>query len=217
MIPAVKSLLYNSNVEKIYLLIEDDVFPYELPPIIETINFSQQKWFSTNGPNYNGHWTYMGLARAVFTKLFPELDIILSLDVDSIVDKDISELWDFLMDNYYFAAAREPILSNRYNYLYTNSGIILMNLKKLREDKKDDEIIFALNTKRYQYTTQDCMNEKCQGKILELLSDFNVCSFTEKTEEKRIIHFANRHDWRNEPVVLKYKNMTWEEVLRKKG
>ena len=40
---------------------------------------------------------------------------------------------------------------------------------------------------------------------------------TEKPEEKRIIHFANRRDWRNEPVVLKYKNMTWEEVLRKKG
>ena len=32
MVPAVKSLLVNSNVDKIYLLIEDDQFPYKLPP-----------------------------------------------------------------------------------------------------------------------------------------------------------------------------------------
>lgn len=32
MIPAIKSLLLNSNVDKIYLLIEDDEFPYPLPP-----------------------------------------------------------------------------------------------------------------------------------------------------------------------------------------
>lgn len=32
MVPAFKSLLINSNVDIIYLLIEDDKFPYPLPP-----------------------------------------------------------------------------------------------------------------------------------------------------------------------------------------
>ena len=31
MITAAKSLLIHSNVEKIYFLIEDDIFPYEIP------------------------------------------------------------------------------------------------------------------------------------------------------------------------------------------
>jgi hypothetical protein len=30
----------HSNVEKIYFLIEDDKFPYELPPEIECMNIS---------------------------------------------------------------------------------------------------------------------------------------------------------------------------------
>jgi len=40
MITAAKSLLEHSNVEKIYFLIEDDIFPYELPQEIECINVS---------------------------------------------------------------------------------------------------------------------------------------------------------------------------------
>ena len=40
MIPSMKSLLIHSNVEKIYFLIEDDKFPYELPPEVECINVS---------------------------------------------------------------------------------------------------------------------------------------------------------------------------------
>lgn len=40
MLTASKSLLMHSNVEKIYFLIEDDQFPYELPKEIECINIS---------------------------------------------------------------------------------------------------------------------------------------------------------------------------------
>lgn len=40
MLPSMKSLLMHSNVEKIYFLIEDDEFPYELPPEVECINVS---------------------------------------------------------------------------------------------------------------------------------------------------------------------------------
>ena len=40
MLAAAKSLLVHSNVEKIYFLIEDDIFPYDLPPEIECINVS---------------------------------------------------------------------------------------------------------------------------------------------------------------------------------
>jgi len=40
MIPAMKSLLIHSNVEKVYFLIEDDTFPYPLPPEVECINVS---------------------------------------------------------------------------------------------------------------------------------------------------------------------------------
>jgi hypothetical protein len=40
MIPAVKSLLKNSNIDLVYLLIEDDIFPYDLPEKVKCINVS---------------------------------------------------------------------------------------------------------------------------------------------------------------------------------
>ena len=51
MVPAVKSLLAHSDVEKVYLLIEDDEFPYYLPDCVETVNVSNQTYFRPGGPN----------------------------------------------------------------------------------------------------------------------------------------------------------------------
>ena len=42
MLSPAKSLLMHSNVDKIYFLIEDDDFPYDLPKEIECINVSNQ-------------------------------------------------------------------------------------------------------------------------------------------------------------------------------
>ena len=50
----------------------------------------------------------MVLLRVVFTKIFPHLDKILTIDNDTIVKHNISELWDIDMTNYYFAGATEP-------------------------------------------------------------------------------------------------------------
>ena len=52
MIPSMKSLLIHSDVEKIYFLIEDNEFPYKLPPEVECITVSNQQWFTVdNCPN----------------------------------------------------------------------------------------------------------------------------------------------------------------------
>ena len=74
----------------------------------------------------------MVLMRAALSKVLPDEDVVLSLDVDTIVDKDISELWDLNIDHYYIAAAREPYKSSG-SRVYINMGIALLNLKKWRE------------------------------------------------------------------------------------
>lgn len=52
--------------------------------------------------------SYMVLLRVVFTKIFPHLDKILTIDNDTIVKHNISELWDIDMTDYYFAGTTEP-------------------------------------------------------------------------------------------------------------
>ena len=214
MLPAVKSLMINSDVEKIYLLIEDDKFPYELPDIVECINVSGQKYFKPDGPNMNSRFTYMAMMRAVYADMFPDLDRILSLDVDTIIDKDISDLWDYDLDGYYFAAVIELDRSDvDKGELYTNIGVALYNLDKLR-DGKMDEVVEALNTKKYSFLEQDVFNEKCQGGILRLPSRYNVTDFTAYTRYPKIIHYAGMKKWGDMQLLKKYEGAKWEDILK---
>jgi len=72
----------------------------------------------------------MALIRGALTKIFPNLDTILSLDVDVIINENISELWDLDLTNYYLAAVQESLKYNKPDYI--NAGVMLLNLKKLR-------------------------------------------------------------------------------------
>ena len=206
MIPSANSLLVHSDVDKIYFLIEDDIFPYKLPSEVECINISNQTFFTPDGPNFNSSWTYMVLIRAALSKIFPQYDKILSLDCDTIINENISELWDINLDNYYLAAAKE-IEKSSNNFYYLNMGVVLFNLKKIREDKKDDEIIHALNTIYYDYNEQDCISKLCQNFIYELLPDYNVCNYTnyQNAKHRKIIHYAAIKDWPSLPLVHKYR------------
>lgn len=209
MIPAFTSLLKNSDVDKVYLLIEDDEFPYKLPDKVETINVSNQTYFRTNSPNYRNDWTYMVLMRAALHRVFPSFDRILSLDCDTIVAKDISELWDLPIDDYYLAGAKEPWKSIARTYI--NCGVMLLNLKKLR-DGKGDELIEALNTKRYDFNEQDCIAEKCQGGIYVMPSDYNANDYTIPTKTPKIVHFAARSRWRQSPLVEIYRQKAEQDI-----
>ena len=202
MVTAVRSLLCHDGADRVVLAIEDDEFPYPLPENCSIVNVSGQEWFGKDGPNYNSRWTYMVLMRAALSKILPD-DKVLSMDVDTIVDGDISELWRMPIDDYYLAGAREPIKSD--NQPYVQMGVVMFNLRKMRADGVDDRIIELLNTKEYAFPEQDCINEVCRGHILKMDSKYNANDWTEPTDEKRIIHFAAIRQWNHLPMVQKYK------------
>ena len=214
MMPSMHSLLIHSDVDKIYFLIEDDEFPYPLPPEVECINVSNQKWFTPDGPNYNSAWSYMVLLRAAYPKIFPELDTILSLDNDTIVNENISELWDIDISNYYVAGVMEPKKSIYYTYL--NNGVLLYNLKKMREDNIDDLLIDNLNTYQYYFPEQDCFNETFKNKVLILANDYNVNRYVKQQYNAlKIIHFAAIQNWQKLPIVKYYKDLSINERNQK--
>ena len=212
MIPAIKSLLINSNVEKIYLLIQDDKFPYELPKEVETINVSNQTVFDSRCPNMGNGFTYMAMMRATYALMFPNLDRILSLDIDTIVDRDISDIWDFPLDDYYMAGVPELYMS-KPNRPYYNAGVLMYNLEKLR-DGKAQEAINYLNRYQKQFLEQDTFNELCAGQILKIPAEYNSTKYTPQTGNPKIIHYAGYKKWSDQPHVAKYKNIPWGEIAR---
>ena len=215
MVHAAKSLLMYSNVDKIYFLIEDDEFPYELPPEIECKNISHQTYFPPDGANFNENYglTYMVLIRAAFTKIFPDLDRILTIDVDTLVRDNISELWDLDLTDCYLAAVQEENLTKELGYPYINMGVAMLNLNKLR-DGMDDKLIAALNKYFYLNNEQDCINEFCKEHILLLPSNYNVCFQAKIPKHEKILHFAGIHDWSKWSYFHIYDNLSFSEIKR---
>lgn len=189
---AINSLLAHTNAN-VFAVVEEEL---ELP--VTNIRW-ENKWF--NDLNTQTKWKSFGCIRPALTKLFPDVDTILSIDVDTIVEQDISELFDIDLAGYYFAAVKEPYLSTVKPYF--NTGVCLMNLKLLRETGKDEEMINALNTVRFRYVSQDCMNTFCEGKILELPPKYNVCKFIPSASCK-IRHYADEVYWRGLPEVKRW-------------
>ena len=204
LVPAVNSLIINSNVDKIYILAEDDELPcrFRDPEKVEIINVGDQKFFKPNGPNSKSFFTYMAMMRITLCHIFPYYDRILSLDVDTIVNKNIDAIWDLPIDDCYFAAAKETHKSYD-QFIYTNVGVCLFNLRMMR-DGKADEIIEYLNKHEVSFLEQDCLNYMCQGNIYLMPSCYNVCTWTEPTGDWRIVHYAGIRNWMDKDLVKKY-------------
>ena len=214
---AVKSLLVNSSVERIYLLIEDDTFPEWLPDICTVINCSNQTIFDLDGVNAKRHYTYMCLLKTALCKILPaDLDTVLWMDDDAICVRDIDAIWDLPIADKYFAAAHEWI-NTTDNYLYTNAGVVLFNLKKLR-DGTTDKMVQILNTVPYPFPDQDVLNEVCQGFIYDMPSEYCAMMYTEPCKTPRIMHFIGNNDRLPKyHAYRKYRDLPMADILAFKG
>ena len=213
MVVSAKSLYANSKVDRIHFIIEDSEFPDELPDFTECHDVIGQTWFGWDGPSMRNGWTWMVLMRACLCHILPDIDTVLSLDVDTVCVGDVTGIWDTPMERSYFAGVREPAKS-RDGMLYVNFGVALMNLAKLR-DGKADEIISVLNSQRFPFNEQDVSNYLCQGRIAELPSDFNSMEFNGGAPNPRLLHFAavDGKIWRKDRNVRKYREMPWGEAI----
>ena len=119
---------------------------------------------------------------ASYRLLLPELlldhDKVLYIDCDVIVRNDLAALYKQTdISDYYLAAVFEASLESQEAYLaqlgleageYFNSGFLLMNLKKLREDEMVPKLLEAAKTPGLQFPDQDVLNQLCKGKVLGL-------------------------------------------------
>ena len=220
MVTAAKSLLFNSSVDVIYFLIEDDEFPEKLPPQIKTLNVSKQRFFPKHSANCKTSFSYMALLRVCYTKLFPDLDRVLQLDVDTVVVDNIDELWDIDLTGKYFAAVEECRSTYKpFGKKYYNIGVTMFNLDEIKKDHVDDKMIKFLNHKTTPYIDQDACNKFLIRKSINLPLRFNETVVTGFTDSPAVVHYAGFKEWESNPRVSrreylkKYREMTWEEAL----
>ncbi len=128
-------------------------------------------------------YTEAASLRLLLPELLPELDQILYLDCDIIVRQDLARLCDRtnLADNY-LAAVYEAAIEGqaaRFRALgcdparYFNSGFLLMNLARMREEKVSEKLLEACRVPYLEFPDQDALNQVCQGRVLPLSPLYN--------------------------------------------
>lgn len=91
---------------------------------------------------------------------------------------------------------------------YINAGILLMNLKALRNLNPDEQWI-AMSQKKYHYQDQDILNITCKGRIKFLDLRYNVQTHLEKKDfgsyvKENIYGSVQCEEAWNHPAVLHY-------------
>lgn len=216
---AAKSLVANSSVDRVYFLIEDNEFPTELPDIITCINVSGQGFFPKGGVNMKTQFTYMAMIRVCYTRLLPDVDKVLQLDVDTVCVDDIDKIWDTRLGSCWVAMVEEKLSTYKpYGSLYYNAGVALFDLDEMRRSGVDEKLITFLNTTKVPYVDQDAVN-RIATRVVGLDPRYNESFVTAYTDNPAIVHYAGYKDWQTSVRVPRreylrvYRNMTWEEAM----
>ncbi len=127
--------------------------------------------------------------RLFIPAMFPEYDKGIYIDSDAVLNADIAELFDIdIGDNYLGACTdlsvqeAEPLVRYIEDGIgvgrreYINSGVLLMNLKKLREAGLDGHFLNLLTSYHFDCIApdQDYINALCNGKIYYLGEEWDA-------------------------------------------
>ena len=197
---AIGSLLVHNPDAFVYIIAEDDqiecIKRKRNIKIINKNNFPN--FIDLTHPNANTHWTVFSLMRCFLTKMINE-DKIIWLDVDTIVTDSLDELWEMDMTNYAVAGWREQpknwqhIKSEMTKSEYINSGVMVMNLKFIREHGFDDKFISYLSGKRLKNPDQDAINSVCNGYIRYFCAEYNYGVINSDIEKRLTKHYKIYH------------------------
>ncbi|WP_175691531.1 glycosyltransferase [Burkholderia anthina] len=128
----------------------------------------------------------------IIPSIFESLDRVLYLDTDLMVRKDLLELFVTSMGDEYLCAVADmwnPVTDRKEIKdfeCYFNSGVMLMNLAKMRSENLPDKLIAAkLNSTNFNLMDQDVFNEVCDGHVKTLDIKFNFLPVCYKRHKHR--------------------------------
>ena len=175
------------------------------------------KKFSVGKLTGNPNISYAAYLRLFIQDLLPlHIDKVLYLDCDIVVVNSLTELWHKDISQYCLAAlddygnAQESgakRMGLEPGFKYFNSGVMLINLQKLREIKFMEMVQDFLVTDGYRILMhdQDILNGLLCKQRLPLEERWKMMRNTDNTTDYSIIHFAGLKPWYIEcPHPLKH-------------
>ncbi|WP_303016644.1 glycosyltransferase family 8 protein [Holdemania massiliensis] len=151
-----------------------------------------------------------------------DVEKAVQLDCDIVVRHPLDDLWNFDLKDNYCAMINEghnskmrTVLNIPADGMYFNSGVVPMNLKKMREDKIGEKCVnYIKNMHGYvPINAQGVMNAVMDGRIGLLSPKFNVYSlmyaftYNEYLKLRRPNYYYSREEYENalaDPIIVHY-------------
>ncbi len=157
------------------------------------------------GKNTKSDYTPYAFLR-LFLDILPAPDKMIYLDADTMCCSDIKQLWDIDVEKYEFAAARDKVGHVFLRYSYCNSGVLVLNIKKIRQTGLFGRCRQNVFKRRMFMPDQSSLNFLCQSKLV-LPYKFNE---QRKPKTDTVIkHFCKGWIWIG-PVFILYNYKQWE-------
>ena len=196
---AIISILENTKSDIDLFLITNDIDYEKLEKIkhtvskyknakIEFINIDIKKMFSSF--KTWRHVSITGFARLLIPWIKPNIDRAIYVDGDVVFIDDIAKLYSYDIKNFPLGAAKAIEIGNTTkakqkilqplelddNHTYFNSGVLLINCKKWRADKKLPNGFFEIeqNFPNHICADQDILNKYFENNYFRLPQKFNV-------------------------------------------
>lgn len=145
--------------------------------------------------------------RLLLPEILAEYESVAYIDCDVIVRNDIDALYrsTVLGENYLAAVFEAPIedQASRFEALgcdpkrYFNSGFLIMNLRKMREDNVSRRLLEGLKCDYLEFPDQDVLNMVCKGRVIGLSPIYNgIRTFNIPAYKKEFLAVYSEEDWK---------------------
>lgn len=200
--PSMRSLLEHNPKAKIYLLTETDTVDTDIPMTV--VNVSGQTWFTEqNCVNiHNNFGGYINLIKVCYPLILPKLNKVIHLDADTIICDSLEPFWKTDLKGKWIGAVPEYHGSYRpFGETYYNAGVMVMNLKQMREDGIVPWMVEYLQTVKQPWADQDAFNKPAieQDKAVKVDIRYNEAPQTGMTNDPAIVHYCGYAHWWRDP------------------
>ena len=173
-------------------------------------------------PNEGAYCSPYTLLRLFADEIEGMPDKLLYLDVDILFNRDICLLYDIDVEDYEYAAARDHYGKYLINPNYVNAGVLLFNMKKIRETGLLAKARELIKTKKLVFADQSAVIRSTTRKRM-LPQRFNDQKFLHKHTvvrhfSKRLFylpypHTANIKQWRVSDIHRIFRYYVFDDIL----
>ena len=173
-------------------------------------------------PNEGAYCSPYTLLRLFADEIEGMPDKLLYLDVDILFNRDIRLLYDIDVEDYEYEAARDHYGKYLINPNYVNAGVLLFNMKKIRETGLLAKARELIKTKKLVFADQSAVIRSTTRKRM-LPQRFNDQKFLHKHTvvrhfSKRLFylpypHTANIKQWRVSDIHRIFRYYVFDDIL----